>query len=229
MSDETLIDLTHPLDNGMPVWPGHPEFEQISIANFEDGDISCNHSLRMSEHSGTHLDAPAHFVPGGMPIDEVPLTRFFGPLSVISATDLAPDTELPAARIEAFEAAYGILPEGGAVMFHFGWDRFWAHPEDGEKFLRDWPGLSKAAAELLAQRRVSLVGCDCMSIDRFSTTEFPAHRILLGEGIMVGENFARLGDLPPQCRLSALPLKIKGGSGAPLRAVAHLDKGQGAE
>lgn len=226
MTDEILIDLTHPMENGMPIWPGHPVFEQASVASFENGDIACNHSLTMSEHSGTHLDAPSHFVPGGMSIDEVPLTRFFGPLAVISATDLAPDTELPADRIMAFEASHGPLPEGGAVMVHFGWDRFWAHPTEGDRYLRDWPGLSEGAAKLLLQRGVSLVGCDCMSIDRFSSQDFPAHRILLGGGIMIGENFARLGDLPALCRLSALPLKIKNGSGAPLRAVAHIDAKQ---
>ncbi|PTW58979.1 kynurenine formamidase [Breoghania corrubedonensis] len=223
MSVETLIDLTHPMENGMPVWPGHPVFEQCSVASFEAGDIACNHSLSLSEHSGTHLDAPAHFVPGGQSIDEVPLWRFFGSLAVIPATDSTPDSVLPASRLEAFEAAHGVLPAGGAVMVHFGWDRYWAHPEEGAKFLRDWPGLSAEAAQLLKARNVSIVGCDCMSIDHFSSTEFPAHRILLGAGILIGENFARLGELPPLCRLSALPLPIKGGSGAPLRAVAHLD------
>lgn len=222
MTADTLIDLSHPLENGMTVWPGHPEFSQVPVSSFEAGDISCNHSLSLSEHSGTHLDAPSHFVPGGVSIDAVPLERFRVPLCVISATDTMPDSALGPDRVIEWEAAHGRLTSGGAVMFHFGWDRFWAHPTDGHKFLSDWPGLSGAAAELLLERGAGIVGCDCMSIDRFSSTTFPAHRILLGAGVMIGENFARLGELPPRCDLTAFPLPIRGGSGAPLRAVAHL-------
>lgn len=224
MAEETLIDLSHPLENGMPVWPGHPEFAQVSVASFAQGDIACNHSLTLSEHSGTHLDAPSHFIPGGATIDQLPLARFSCPLAVIQAADMAPDTEVALSRLEAFERSHGQLPEGGAVMFYFGWDRYWAHPTLGAQFLRDWPGLSAEAACLLVERKVSIVGCDCMSIDRFSSMEFPAHRTLLGAGILIGENFARLGELPPLCRLSAFPLRITNGSGAPLRAVAHLER-----
>jgi len=223
MAENILVDLTHPMENGMPIWPGHPLFEQVSVASFADGDIACNHSLSLSEHSGTHLDAPAHFVEGGMTIDQIPLERFFAPLCVIHASDLAPDTELSVSRLEEFEATHGAITPGSAVLIHFGWDRFWAHPQEGERFLKDWPGLSAEAAQMLVTRSASIVGCDCMSIDRFSSTTFPGHRILLGAGVMIGENFARIGELPARCWLSALPLKISGGSGAPLRAIAHLE------
>ena len=219
---EILVDLSHPMENGMPVWPGHPEFLQKKVASFENGDIACNHSLGLSEHSGTHLDAPAHFVPGGASIDAIPLERFQVPLAVLHPTDIAPDSELPAQAILDWEDTHGQLPEGAAVMVHYGWDRFWADPEEGHRFLSDWPGLSAKAADLLVMRAVGIVGCDCMSIDRYSSTDFPAHRKLLGAGILIGENFARLGDLPPLCRLTAFPLPLVGGSGSPLRAVAHV-------
>lgn len=217
-----LIDLTHELANGMPVWPGHPVFEQRSVASFAAGDIACNHSLHLSEHCGTHFDAPLHFVPGGQAIDAVPLQRFFCRLAVIAATDVAPDSEVGTDRLLDWESRNRALRPGDAVMFHFGWDRFWADPA-GARFLSGWPGLSGALAELLVARDVSVVGGDCMSIDRHGSSDFPAHRVLLGAGVLVGENFANLGRLPPLAELIALPLRIVGGSGAPLRAVARVN------
>lgn len=217
-----LIDLTHSLTNGMPVWPGHPVFEQRAVASFAAGDIACNHSLHLSEHCGTHFDAPLHFVPGGQAIDAVPLERFFCRLAVVAATDTPPGSELGPDRLLAWEVRNGAFRPGDAVMFHFGWDRFWGDPERGERFLADWPGLSGAAAELLVERGVLVAGSDCMSIDRYACTDFPAHRVLLGAGVLIGENFANLGCLPPICELTALPLRIANGSGAPLRAVARI-------
>ena len=220
---EKLIDLTHPMQNGMPVWPGHPVFESRAVSSFAAGDIACNHSLQLSEHSGTHFDAPAHFIPGGQTIDQVPLERFFGRLVVIDSRDAAPDSEIAPDRIAGFEARHGAILAGDAVLFHLGWGRFWDHPTERSRFLRDWPGLSAAAAEVLIARRVRIVGTDAMSIDRFGSTEFPAHRALLAAGILIGENFANLDLVPPICRMTTLPLRIAGGTGAPLRAVAHID------
>lgn len=214
-----LIDLTHPMRNGMAVWPGHPVFRQRPVSRLEDGALSCNHALEMSEHSGTHFDAPAHFIAGGATIDAIPVERFFGRLATISAP-LASDSEVEAALITDFEAAEGPILPGDAVAFHFGWDRFW----QGEtaRIFRDWPGLSGAAADLLIARGVRIVATDAMSIDRYSSTSFPAHRKLLAAEVLIGENFANLGLLPPFCQLTTLPLKIEGGSGAPLRAVAEV-------
>jgi kynurenine formamidase len=216
--------MTHPMQNGMPVWPGHPVFRQTPVSRIEDGAVACNHALHLSEHSGTHFDAPAHFIAGATTIDAVPLASFFGRMLRIDATGSAPDSDLPAAAILAFEAAHGPVRPQDAVMFHFGWDRFWAHPTQGDRFLCDWPGLSGAAADLLVARQVRIVGTDCLSVDRFSSTDFPAHRRLLAAGILIGENFANLGLIPPVCRLTTLPLRIAGGSGAPLRAVAHVGR-----
>jgi arylformamidase len=214
-----LIDLTHPMRNGMAVWPGHPAFQQRSVSRLEDGDIACNHALDMSEHSGTHFDAPAHFIAGGASIDAIPLERFFGRLATIAAK-VAPDSEVGPELILQFEATQGPIRRGDAVAFHFGWDRFWA-PTSPEVF-RNWPGLSGAGADMLVARGVRIVATDAMSIDRFSSTEFVAHRRLLSAGVLIGENFANLGLLPPFCQLTTLPLKIEGGSGSPLRAVAEV-------
>ena len=221
---EKLIDLTHPMKNGMAVWPGHPVFEALAVSSFAAGDIACNHALHMSEHSGTHFDAPAHFIPGGQTIDEVPLQRFFGRLVVIDARDVTPDSAVAPGLVTAFEALHGQVQPDDAVLFHFGWGRFWDHPTEADNFLSDWPGLSGEAADLLIGRRVRIVGSDAMSIDRFGSTDFPAHRRLLAAGVLIGENFANLDLLPPICRMTTLPLRIAGGTGSPLRAVAHIDQ-----
>lgn len=218
------IDLTHKLRNGMPVWPTHPKFEQRAVSSFDNGDIACNHSLSLSEHSGTHFDAPCHFIPGGRSIDEVPLDRFFGRMLTIDATDMAPDTEMEARRIADFEARHGLVKSGDAVVFSFGWAQYWEHPTLAEKFLRDWPGLSKSAAELLVSRGVRLVATDAMSIDRFGSTDFPAHRTLLAAEVLIGENFNNLNRVPPVCYLTTLPLPIQGGTGSPLRAIALVQR-----
>jgi kynurenine formamidase len=222
--DFDYVDLTHPLRVGMPVWPDHPPFEQREVSSFENGDLSCNHALCLSEHTGTHFDAPLHFIRGGRSIAEVPVQRFFGRLATIDARDQAPDSEVGLVRLLQFEAEHGVLQAGDAVIFSFGWARFWAHPEDGHRFFEDWPGLSHEASEILVRRGVRMVGSDCLSIDRFSSTEFPAHNTLLGAGVLIGENFASLDRLPPWCSLVALPLPIVGGSGSPTRAIALVPR-----
>jgi kynurenine formamidase len=126
-------------------------------------------------------------------------------------------------RILEFEERHGPIEAGDAVFFHFGWDRYWNDISQRDRFLNDWPGLSQAASELLQEKGVRIVGSDCLSIDCYGSSNFPAHNILLAENILVGENFANLGTLPPYCFLMALPLAIAGGSGSPARAVAIVE------
>ncbi|TPL85041.1 hypothetical protein FJ948_24740 [Mesorhizobium sp. B2-3-12] len=106
-------------------------------------------------------------------------------------------------------------------LLPFGWDRFW--DADPASFLADWPGLSRAACDLLIERGARIVGSDCLSVDSFGTDEFPAHNAMLSAGILIGENFARLGELPPRSFLITLPLPIEGGTGSPMRAVALVE------
>ncbi len=216
----TLVDLTHPLRPGMPVWPTHPCFRHEMVESYEQDDVALNHALALSEHTGTHFDAPLHFLPGGRSIDRIAPERLFGRMATIAATASAPCEAVGISLLLAFEAAHGPIRRDDAVFFHFGWDRFWNDPAPQERFLKDWPGLSADAADWLVARGVRIVGSDCLSIDCFGSPDFPAHKRLLGADILVGENFANLGRLPPFCDLVTLPLPIVGGSGSPLRAVA---------
>ncbi|WP_245304056.1 cyclase family protein [Agrobacterium bohemicum] len=221
----TLVDLTHRLTPSVPVWPSHPFFCHEIVESYDHGDLACNHSLSMSEHTGTHFDAPLHFVKGAAAIDSVALQTFFGRMTKIDARDCGPREAVGVERIKTFEAEHGEIRAGDAVFFHFGWDRFWEDPGDHPSFLSDWPGLSREASQYLLDRRVRIVGSDCLSLDCFGSTDFPAHNMMLEAGVLIGENFARLGDVPVFSFLITLPLPIAGGSGSPIRAVAAFAKG----
>ncbi|WP_102224925.1 cyclase family protein [Acidimangrovimonas sediminis] len=214
------VDLTHELHPGMPVWPGHPPMCHDLCDSYETGGVSKYHALSLGEHTGTHLDAPVHFVAGGATIAEVPVDQLALRLACLQMPGRAPDHPVTAEEIEAWETRHGRLQERDAVMFHFGWDRFFR--DDPERFLASWPGLSGAAAALLVARGVVLAGCDCLSIDPSDSADFAAHRALLGNGVLIGENFNNLGLLPPASTLVGLPLPIRDGTGAPLRAVALI-------
>jgi len=218
----TLVDLTHPLQPSIPVWPGHPHFCQEVMSSLERGDVSCWHALSLGEHTGTHFDAPSHFIRKGKSIPEVQVGEFFGRMVTIDAVGLDPRAVIEPERVVTWEAEHGLIAPNDAVFFHFGWDQLWT--ERPREFLTDWPGLSGSASELLVKREVRIVGSDCLSIDCFDSTDFPAHHALLGAGILIGENFVNLGRLPPICYLAALPLPIVNGSGAPVRAVAFVPR-----
>lgn len=219
------VDLTHRMKPGMPTWPTHPAFTHSLLESYETGDVSCHYGLACGEHTGTHVDAPRHFVAaaaGGWSIDAAPVDQFFSRIVIIDGTDIGPRGVLDADRIRSWEKTHGAITAGDAVFFHFGWDHFWNRPETYAAVLADWPGLSRDASTLLVSRGVHLAGSDCLSLDPFGSTEFPAHRVLLGNGVMIGENFARLGELPAICVGAVMPLPIADGSGSPVRAVAYV-------
>jgi kynurenine formamidase len=222
-----MVDLSHLLEPGIPSWPTHPKLCHNLMESYRLGDVSCHYQLTMSEHSGTHFDAPLHFIEGGKGIEALPLGSFIGRLATIQATDIEPCGLVGRSRIEAFEERHGGIEPGDAVLFHFGWDQLWKKRPDERAFLKDWPGLGREAAEYLAARKVRMVGCDALSIDAYTSTDFPAHHTFLGADILIGENFTNLGRLPPFSTLAAFPLPIKGGSGSPVRAVAFVPPASG--
>lgn len=223
----TVIDLTHRLEPNIPAWPTHARYCHNLVESYEFGDASCHHQLVMSEHSGTHFDAPLHFIAGRASIADIPPRRFIGRMATIGATDVGPCGLVGVDRIREWEARFGPIQENDAVFFHFGWDRFWATRPAGDDFLKNWPGLSREACEYLVERGIRVTGCDCLSIDSFTASGFPAHHTLLSAGIAIGENFNNLGRLPPFCFGVMAPLPIANGSGAPVRALAFLPREQG--
>ena len=159
-SDYDMIDLTHTLRATIPFWPTHPKFEMQQVSSLDDGKESSYHSVCLSEHSGTHFDAPSHFIRGAKTIRDVPIQKFFGRMAKIDALGQAPDSQLSAEKILEFEKSHGMLEAGDAALFYFGWSQFWEHPTRAAEFLDGWPGLSVDAADLLVLRGVRLAGTD---------------------------------------------------------------------
>ncbi|HEV2093511.1 MAG TPA: cyclase family protein [Rubrobacter sp.] len=217
------VDLSHTLEEGIPAWPTHARFSSTPYESQALGDVATHHGLTIGEHTGTHMDAPLHFVPEGPAhygTDEIPLGRLAGRAATIRATDLGTGDLLCAERIRAWEREHGPIERGDRVLVRYGWDERWAIGPAGRRFLEGWPGLSGGAAEYLVGKGVALVGCDTLAVDAAGSEENPAHHALLGNQVYVVENLKNLGSLPPFCLFVALPLKIRRGSGSPVRAVA---------
>ena len=221
------MDLSHTLEEGIPAWPTHARFGKILYESYEYGDVAHHYGLTMDEHTGTHVDAPLHFIESGPAhygIDEVPLDRLAARAATIDATDLGPSGLLGVGPFRSWESEHGPIESGDGVLIHYGWEDRWAIGPEGRRFLEDWPGLGGEAAEYLVGKGVSLVGCDTVSVDAAASAENPAHHALLGNEVYIAENLKNLGRLPPFCLFMAFPLKIGSGSGSPVRAVALVER-----
>lgn len=187
------------------------------------------------EHGGTHLDAPIHFYAGGRTADQVPIEALTGSALVIDASEAAagdPDYQMSADDLRAWEREYGAIEAGAIVLVRTGWAERWpdvdtylgtARKGPEAVTLLHFPGIGADAAELLADRQVAAVGIDTASVDHGQSKDFMTHRILYEANIPGFENVADLSDLPPRGTwLAALPMKIAGGSGAPLRIAAFV-------
>jgi kynurenine formamidase len=235
MNEGRLVDLSHPFDERTVYWPTARGFSREHVTGGETpgGWWYAAGEFRAAEHGGTHLDAPIHFSATGESAEEVPLRRLIGPALVIDITARAagdPDTVLEVADLDAFEARHGRMPPGSIVLVRTGWAARWP---DRRRYLGDdtpgdasrlhFPGLGRAAAARLVERQVDAVGIDTASIDPGRSRTFEAHRVLAAANVPVFENLARLGELPATgAHVVALPMKIGGGSGGPLRAIAVL-------
>ncbi len=206
----TFTDLTHPIATGMPVYPGDPEV-QVSEVLTIGADGCAVRSLHLGTHSGTHMDAPAHIIPGGRTIDEVTSEELMGDAAVIHLPDLAPGQRIDA---ELLGEAWGYGPEDlpAIVLLATGWDRFWGTAD----YLRH-PVLTEDAASSLVDAGVQVLGVDTASPDGEGLV---AHGVLLGSDRLIIENMRGLTDLPRYVEFTALPLPVDGGDGAPVRAVA---------
>lgn len=212
-----LIDLSHPLEHGQPGFPGDPA---LTIAP-HDTTASAGYNttrLSMSSHQGTHLDAPLHFFDDGRTLDELDPERCYGPASLI---DLAPGGSLEpntALTPEAFQPQAELFQPGARILYRTGWDSRFPRAE----FFSGYPSLTAAAARWIASRRIALLGMDTPSP---SQDWLEIHQILLAPEaeIVIVESLANLAKLPPRFTFIGFPLKIKGGDGSPVRAVAWVE------
>lgn len=232
----TLVDLTYPLDEETVFWPTNKPFkwDRAAWGTTAGGYWYASGDFSMSEHGGTHIDAPLHFGEGKLAVDEIPLDQLVAPAIVIDvrrAVKQDRDYRLTVQDIERWESQYGRIPVGAVVLMFCGWGQGWPDRERylGSKTPSDpktlhFPGFSKEAADLLVHhRRVHGIGLDTPSIDHGPSKDFIVHQIVNGANIYGLENIANLEKLPPKgATLFALPIKIKGGTGGPVRVIAIL-------
>ncbi|MDQ3997604.1 MAG: cyclase family protein [Gemmatimonadota bacterium] len=234
-----LIDLTHAFGARTLYWPTSPSafrLEQLAYGQTPGGYFYSAYAFSTPEHGGTHLDAPIHFAAGRATADRVPLEQLVAPAVVIDVTAKAmanPVYRLTRDDVLAFERRHGRIGRGTIVLLRTGWSTRWpdrqayfgdATPGDASK-LR-FPSYGVDAAELLVRgRRVAALGADVASIDYGPSTDFAVHRLASAADVPGFENLTQLDQLPPTGAIViALPMKIEGGSGGPLRAIALVPR-----
>jgi arylformamidase len=205
-----IFDITLPISNALPVWPGDPAINFYRVADVHNGDVCTLSRLESGSHIGTHLDAPVHFVKGGHTVDQLDLNILMGPCLVVHL----PDADLiDAALLDSLD-----IPAGTTrLLFRTRNSDIWAGDNYGE-FHTDYVGVDSSGAEWLVERGLRVVGIDYMSIAPYSNT-IPTHDILLGAGVIAVENLNLSGIEAGEYELICLPLKLKDGDGAPVRAV----------
>ena len=236
INEAKAIDLTYSFDENTIYWPTAQPFkwEKESWGKSAGGYWYTAARYAASEHGGTHLDAPIHFGEGKVSIDEIPPSRLIGPAVVIDvrqACEKDADYRVTVNDLTTWEKNNGQLPAGAIVLAHTGWGRYWPDKKRylgtdkaGDTANLHFPGYSREAAEFLAhQRQIDAVGIDTPSIDYGPSKDFIAHQILNGANIYGLENVAHLERVPPAgATIIALPMKIKGGTGGPVRILALL-------
>jgi len=233
-----LIDLTHSFEADTIVWPTEQDFRLVlqQAGETPGGYYYASNRLELAEHGGTHIDAPIHFSKDGQTLDQVPIERFVGTgvrIDVTAQCGRDRDYLVTLQDFEQWEAAHGRIPTRAIVLVDTGFARFWPSRQRylgtelrgpaGVRALH-FPGLHpEAAAWLVRERQVKAVGIDTASIDYGESTKFETHVALLSQTVPVFENLGDLRDLPHRgFDVIALPMKIAGGTGGPLRVIAVL-------
>jgi kynurenine formamidase len=223
-----VLDLTHVLSPAFPIWPGNVPIKVTNVAKVAKDGYYANR-WELVEHHGTHLDAPAHFAPGGVTAEKLEAASLVVPAVVIDIRERVRkdvDTLVTVDDLKAWEKSHGALPKQCGVFVNSGWD---AKARDAKAFLGQdrsgtlhFPGFSKEACEfLLKERDVAGLAVDTLSLDFGPSKEFAAHKLWLGAGKWGLECVANLSALPPAgATVFVGGPKVIGASGGPTRAIA---------
>jgi len=224
-----LVDLSQALEEHMPNFPTHSKFYHNLWGSYWHGDRALTYQLVMNEHNGTHVDAPAHFIsdakrePAHVTIDQVPPGALVGRGVRIDCRSFQEGGYVSRDFIAAWEAAHGAIGRDDIVLFNFGWAEHWGLRPNNQRYLADWPGVGMDAAEYLVGKSVAALGVDTLSPDPPEALRTkPIHTPVLEKQVLIVENLCHLDQLPDFFVFLALPLKIRGGSGSPIRAVALI-------
>ncbi len=205
----TIYDVSLPISESLVVWPGDPLIRITQPSHLDRGDEATVSRLEMGAHTGTHVDAPAHFVQGGMGVDRLDLNLLVGPAVVVHALEA---DSLTAEVLEGLAIPLGTE----RVLFHTHNSQRWARGE--REFWTDYVGITDGGARWLIARGVRLVGVDYLSVAPYDEL-VPPHRTLLGAGMVIVEGLDLSEVDPGVYQFVCLPLKVVGGDGAPARAI----------
>ncbi len=232
------VDLSYELSAQTIYWPTAAPFQldTVSAGMTEKGYYYSAFNFCADEHGGTHIDAPIHFAQGRKTVDQIPLSQLIGPAVKIDISQKAladRDYQIEIEDFTNWEAVHGQIPDGSIVLLQTGFGRYWPDPlkylgtdkrgAEGVAALH-FPGLSRQAAEwLLNNRKINAIGIDTASIDFGQSQTYDSHVVLMGQNVPAFENVANLDQVPATgAQVIALPVKIKGGSGGPLRIIAFV-------
>jgi len=235
-----IVDLSHDYSAETVYWVTEEGFKlDTAFKGITDkGYYYTANSFRSAEHGGTHLDAPIHFAEGRQSVDEIPLEKLVGHAIKIDVSDHAngsPDYLISVSDLESWEKEYGQIPDESIVLLYTGHSKYYPDliqylgtDHKGPDAIKElhFPGLSPEAARWLVENRnINAIGIDTPSIDYGQSTHFESHVILLSENIPAFENLANLDKIPQTgFEIVALPMKIKKGSGGPLRIIALVNE-----
>ncbi|HUY14685.1 MAG TPA: cyclase family protein [Terriglobia bacterium] len=228
LGSKRVVDLSHALEEHMPHYPTHSKFFHNLWGSYWHGERSLTYQLTMNEHNGTHVDAPAHFISDAKPeahvtIDRIPPTRLMGRGVRIDCRTFKEGDLVTRGFVTEWEKSHGEIQAGDIVLFNFGWAEFWGLRPLSKRYTEDWPGVSMELAKFLIEKRVSALGVDTLSPDAPQALRTaPIHPVVLESQVLIVENLCNLSELPDFFLFMALPLKIRGGSGSPIRAIAFV-------
>jgi kynurenine formamidase len=221
-----VIDLSQVLEEHMPHFPTHSMFFHNLWGSYWHGGRSLSYQLVMHEHNGTHVDAPAHFISDAQPqahvtIENVPFARLLGRGARLSCQGMKAGEYVSKTQLIDWESQHGALEAGDIVLFEFGWAAKWGLRPNDQRYVEDWPGVGMDAAQYLISKQIAAIGVDTLSPDPPEALRTrPIHPVVLEKQVLIIENLCNLDQLPDFFLFLALPLKIRAGSGSPIRAVA---------
>jgi len=213
-----IIDLTLTVSDKIPAFPGSPQPSFIPWENIKEDGYNLE-LLFLSTHTGTHMDAPYHFLEKGAKIHEISLKKLVSEAALIQCRKNGGES-ITKTDIQKFEKKYGKIASFSSVIFYTGWQR---NLQKKYYFTKN-PGLSVSAAKYLASKKINLVGVDSPSIDLGTDSKFSVHKVFAKKGILIVENLSNLEKIKSsKFHLVVLPLKLKNATGSPVRAIAFVE------
>ena len=213
-----IVDLTLTVSDKIPTFPGSPPPSFIPWENIKEDGYNLE-LLFLSSHTGTHMDAPHHFLEKAAKIHEISLEKLVSEAALIQCRKSS-DQSITKTDIQKFEKKHGKITGFSSIIFYTGWQK---NLQKKYYFTKN-PGLSVSAAKYLASKKINLVGIDSPSIDLGKDNKFSVHQIFAKKGILIVENLTNLDKIKSsKFHLVVLPLKLKNATGSPVRAIAFVE------